>query len=49
MNRAGEARHYLELAIRGYTELGAESDAARARAELATLEGGQGQRSPVRH
>jgi eukaryotic-like serine/threonine-protein kinase len=49
MNRADEARHYFELAVRGYTELGAESDAARARAELATLEGGQSQRSPVRH
>jgi len=48
MNRSGEARHYLELALRGYTELGAENDAARARADLATLEGGQGHRSPAR-
>jgi tetratricopeptide (TPR) repeat protein len=48
MNRRGEARHFLELALRAFTELGAESDAARARAELATLERGQGQSSPVR-
>jgi tetratricopeptide (TPR) repeat protein len=48
MSRAGEARYYFELAVRGFTELGAESDAARAQSELGSLEGGGGRRTPVR-
>jgi tetratricopeptide (TPR) repeat protein len=48
MNRGGEARYYLELALRGFTELGAETDAARTRAELSSMEGGEGRRTPAR-
>jgi len=48
MNRGGEARYYLELALRSFTELGAETDAARARAELSSMEGGEGRRTPAR-
>jgi tetratricopeptide (TPR) repeat protein len=47
MNRGGEARHYLEMAVRAYAELGAESDAARARAELAAMEGGERRHNPA--
>lgn len=43
MNRPDDARRYLELAIRGYTDVGAEGDAGRARADLSALEAREGQ------
>jgi tetratricopeptide (TPR) repeat protein len=47
MSRTGEARYYYELAVRGFTDLGAETDASRARTELTSLKNDEGRRSPM--